>query len=292
MSARLAALLCGLLFAFPLLAQDEGEAANDAALREFIDSLQYREGSIAVGAAHARFELGSQFRYLEQGDARRVLEDLWGNPPDDSVLGLIQPADIGLDDERVWAVVVTYSDDGHVADEDAASIDYAELLQTMQEETAAENEARLEAGFSSIALAGWAESPRYDPASHKLYWAKELVFDGEQRALNYDVRVLGRHGYLSLNAVADIEQLPAVREGMSALLPLSEFDDGFRYADFDSSTDKLAAYGLAALVAGGVASKAGLFGKLFAALLAAKKIVLPLLVGLVALIASRFKKKA
>ena len=64
-----------------------------------------------------------------------------------------------------------------------------------------------------------------------------------------------------------------------------------RYADYNPSTDKMAAYGLAALVGGGLAAKAGLFGKLFAVLLAAKKIVIPLLIGAVALIARLFGRK-
>ena len=37
-----------------------------------------------------------------------------------------------------------------------------------------------------------------------------------------------------------------------------KFNDGKRYTDFDSSTDKVAAYGLAALVAGVAAKKLGL----------------------------------
>ena len=36
------------------------------------------------------------------------------------------------------------------------------------------------------------------------------------------------------------------------------FNDGKRYTDFDASTDKVAAYGLAALVAGVAAKKLGL----------------------------------
>jgi uncharacterized membrane-anchored protein len=80
--------------------------------------------------------------------------------------------------------------------------------------------------------------------------------------------MLGREGYLSLNAVADIADLERVNAGMRDVLAMAEFDAGQRYADFNESTDRTAAYGLAALVGGGLAAKSGLLAKL--ALLLAK----------------------
>ena len=74
--------------------------------------------------------------------------------------------------------------------------------------------------------------------------------------------------------------LAMVKDGMTRVLPMAEFNPGHRYADFKPGSDKLAAYGLAALVGGGIAAKAGLFAKLGVFLLAFKKIIL---VGVVAL---------
>ena len=265
----------------PVMAQDDGEAAGAKSAEEFVAGLKFREGDIAVPKAHARFQLKPEFRYLEQADARRVLENLWGNPPDESVLGLIVPRKPDLLADDSWAVVVTYSDEGYVSDEDAAKIDYDKMLTEMKQSTREENSARKEAGYGTVELTGWAETPRYDAASKKLYWAKELAFNGEaQHTLNYDIRVLGRHGYLSLNAVAGMNDLSAVRQGMQELLPMAEFDAGARYADFDESTDKVAAYGVAALIGGGLAAKAGLFAKLGLVLAKFWKL---LLIGVVAL---------
>lgn len=273
-------MLLGLL---AVAAGAHAQESNAERERQFVASLHWRDGEIAVPQAQARFRLGPDFRYLEQEDARRVLEDLWGNPPDESVLGLVVPRGRGVLDDSGWAVVVTYSDDGYVSDEDAGSIDYAELLQDMKAETADENPARKEAGYGTVDLIGWAEPPRYDAASKKLYWARELRFEGnEGTTLNYDIRVLGRRGYVSLNAVARMKELTEVREGMQRLLPMVEFDSGSRYADFDDSTDQVAAYGLAALIGGGVAAKAGLFGKLGALLLGMKKLLIPLVLLLAA----------
>ncbi|KQZ66246.1 hypothetical protein ASD53_17675 [Lysobacter sp. Root559] len=261
-------------------AQEMTEAEQKQAeqrAQQLVQSLQYSEGKVAVAQAKAHLNLGKEFRYLGAADARKVLEQLWGNPPDADVLGMVVPRGGDLLDDKGWAVVVTYADEGYVSDEDAAKIDYSEMLQEMKDGTKESNAERREAGYGGIDLIGWAEPPRYDAAAKKLYWAKELAFEGsENHTLNYDIRVLGRRGYLSLNAVAGMGEIGQVRAGMQQLLPAVEFDQGARYADYDSSSDKTAAYGLAALVGGGIAAKAGLFGKIGVLLLGLKKLLIPL----------------
>ena len=270
-----------LAFAPAVLADDKSQK-----IQQFLDSLHYRTGDVDVKGGHATLKLTPEFRYLDARDAQRVLE-AWGNPPDKSVLGMIAPADVSAVDRDGWAVIVTYSDDGHVSDEDAAKTDYASMLKDMQEQTRDSNEQRKKSGYETVDLIGWATPPHYDAASNKLYWAKELAFGGEpEHTLNYDIRVLGRGGYLSLNAVASMSQLPLIESKMQNVLAMTEFDAGQRYADFNASTDKLAAYGIGALVAGTIAAKAGLFAKLFAVILAAKKFIIA---GLIA-VAAAFKK--
>ncbi len=255
------ALLCVVCFAAS--AQDAAPEEQGMTAEQFEQSLQFRSGEIAIPEARAHFNLDGEFRYLDKADARRVLEDMWGNPPDDSVLGMIVPRSPGLSEPESWAVVVTWSDDGYVSDEDASKIDYDDLLKTMQAETRDSNPERVKAGYGSLDLVGWAVPPRYEAGSKKLYWARELAFnDQPDHTLNYDIRVLGRHGYLSLNAVSGMSELATVREGMDKLLPMAEFDQGARYADHNPSTDKVAAYGVATLIGGGLAAKAGLFAKL------------------------------
>ena len=280
-----------LCFTAALLVTTAASAQDDAAAK-IIGKLDFRGGDIALPAAGATLHLASSFKYLGPDDAERVLTELWGNPPGSDALGMLVPSDIPLSADDSWAVVITYSDDGYVKDDEAASIDYDDLLAQMQEETRDSNAARERAGYGSIELVGWAEPPHYDQASNKLYWAKRLKFDGaEADTLNYDIRVLGRKGYLSLNAVAGMGQLAQVQDGMRQAITMAEFDTGQRYADFNESTDKLAGYGLAALIGGAVAAKAGLFAKLGALLLAGKKFVILGLAGLAALAKKLFGRK-
>src|SRR4029453_13707793 len=92
-----------------------------------------------------------------------------------------------------WGVVITYDEDGFVEDDDAAEINYTELLADMQKDTRSESEAREKGGCKSIELVGWAAPPHYDDATHKLYWAQELSFGSSpEHTLNYNIRVLGR----------------------------------------------------------------------------------------------------
>jgi uncharacterized membrane-anchored protein len=248
--------------------------------------LQYQTGRVTVRNGLATLELPADFRYLDARQAAMVLQ-AWGNPPGSRTLGMLLPSGHSVFAREAWAVVITYDEDGYVKDDDAAKIDYGDLLKKMQQGIRDENDERKRAGYPTVELVGWAEPPRYDSASHKLYWAKNLRFgDDTAHMLNYNIRVLGRRGVLVLNAVAEMDQLEQIKGAMSQVMGFVEFTDGHRYADFVPGTDKVAKYGIAALIAGGVAAKAGLFKVLLAALIGLKK----LLVVALAAMAAFFRK--
>jgi uncharacterized membrane-anchored protein len=252
----------------------DAEQADESIIR----SLHPQSGVIPIEKASATLRLSPGYLFLSAQDAQRVLSELWSNPPDEDVLGMIVPgSDVHvLLDNAAWAVVVTYVDDGYVSDADAAKTDYDAMLKSMQENTRDSNAQRVKRGYPAVELVGWAEPPHYDDTTHKIYWARNLMFKdthGETHTLNYDVRVLGRRGYLALNAVASLSDLDKVRADMPRVLAMADFDQGERYADYNANTDKLAAYGIAALVAGGLAAKAGLFAKIGVLLLAMKNFI-------------------
>jgi uncharacterized membrane-anchored protein len=257
------------------------EASEEAEKRAFVASLGFRSGKIPV-ADVAELNVPESFRYIGPEDAGKVLR-AWGNLGGSDTLGMLFPKDLGPFDDNSWAVVITYVSDGHVSDEDAEETDYDELLKEMREGTEEDNAERRKLELATAELIGWAEPPHYDKATHKLYWAKELSFsDSKTHTLNYSIRALGRVGVLELNAVASTAQLRQVKAGMSDVLNFVEFTNGNRYTDYKEG-DKTAAYGIAALVAGGVAAKTGLLKGIFLALLAGKKFVI---IGAIALFAA------
>lgn len=294
---RLLPLMFALFLPLSVLAQEAappaGATTEGDSVQTFVDSLRFQDGQVALSAARATLHLPQSLRYLDAADAERVLTDLWGNPPGSDAIGMLVPADISLaDGDRSWAIVLQYEEEGYVSDEDAQEIDYTEMMQEMQASAADNNEARKAQGYGGVEIVGWAEPPRYDAGTHKLHWAKELAFEGQgEHTLNYDVRVLGRHGVLVMQAVAGIGQLGQIKPGMSEALAAVDFNEGARYADFNPATDKAAEYGLAALVAGGIAAKTGLWAKLLALLVAGKKLVIAAVVLLFAGIGKLFGKK-
>ena len=291
-----AAVVCGLGVVGQYVLAEEPAAAAPAAAEPASQQLKYQTGDIPLPNKIATLHLGSEQRYLDPAEAAKLLV-AWGNPPDavQDTQGIIVPAGVDPFAENSWAVVLRYENDGHVDDSDAREIDYTKLLADMKEGTADENEARKKQGFESIEIVGWATPPRYDAAGHKLYWAKDIKFGGgDSHTLNYDVRVLGREGVLSMNAVGSLTQLSMIEREMQSLMQVAAFNPGKRYEEFNKGTDKLAAYGLAALVAGGIAAKTGFFGKIALLLLGLKKILIPVFLALAAFFGKYFKgrKKA
>lgn len=265
-----AAWLLGAAFVMPAWTQDSPEAADETLPAiEF----QYESGDVVLPNKVATLRLGEQYRYLNPAETEKLLV-AWGNPGGSDTQGAIVPIDVDPMAENGWAVILSYEEEGHIDDSDAQDIDYADLLADMKKDTSSANEERRKAEYPAVNLIGWAKAPHYDATSHKLYWAKELDFEGTPvRILNYDVRLLGRVGVLSMNAVAGMPQLAQIDADMEPLIKTAEFNEGFRYTDFDESTDKVAAYGLGALVAGTAAAKLGLFAKIGAFLLAFKKFI-------------------
>ncbi len=90
---------------------------------------------------------------------------------------------------------------------------------------------------------------------------------------------LGRRGYLTMNVIGGMKDLPEVNGDLDQFLGSLAYTEGNRYADFDSNTDEMAAYGVAALFGAKVLAKTGLLATIGIFLLKAWKLVL---VGVVA----------
>jgi len=255
-----------------------------------VSSLKWQSGTITLKDGMAKINLTDDFRFLDGADARKVLHDVWGNPDNPKILGMIFPKDSGPLTHNGWAVTVKYDDGGYVKDDDAGKINYDDLLKKMQQQARDASPLREKEGYPSVELVGWAAPPSYDKATHKLYWAKDLKFGNDPHdTLNYDIRILGRRGVLVLTALGGIDELQEIRDKTPGILAMVDFQPGNTYAEFDPKIDKVAEYGITGLIAGGAiaaAAKLGLFAGLFkwiiAAALALKKALILLVVAIVA----------
>ena len=232
-----------------------GHQKTEEQLTAIADGLQPKHGKITLENGVATLDVPEGFDFLDAGDARKVIVDLFGNPPNvaDGVLGMIKPAGQRMDEAKSWGATVAYLDEGYVKDDDAEKINYDDLLKQMQKGMEDHNAERTKDGYAALHLVGWAQPPHYDKASKKLYWAKELASDGNpNHSLNYEIRILGRRGILVVEPIARMQELDEVTTAAPQILNMIEFNQGNRYAEFNPKTDKVAPYALAGLIGGGL----------------------------------------
>lgn len=241
------------------------DAQQQARAQVWADARQAaQEGPQAVALAQqAAIQLPSGYRFIPQPHATRLLNAM-GNPGHDERLqGLIFPqGDAG------WFMTVRYEAAGYIKDDDAKDWKADELLQSYREGTEEANKEREKLGVPALEILGWAEVPKYDSATHRLAWAMSSREKGstaqDEQGVNYNTYVLGREGFFSMNLVTELKALPDHKPQATALLNALNFDAGKTYADFNSSTDRVAEYGLAALVLGVGAKKLGLLAVILA----------------------------
>jgi uncharacterized membrane-anchored protein len=223
-------------------------------------SMNYQTGKIILTAGNAVLNVPKGFKFIDAKKAQYVLSDLWGNPKDSTILGALVPENTGVTYSDCYLFTITYDGMGYVKDDDAKDTNYDDLLKDMKQETLDANPERIKQGYPAIELIGWASKPYYDDKKKVLHWAKELKFGKDSiHTLNYDLRVLGRKGVFILSAVAVMDQLPEVKANMDNVISSITFDKGNQYADFDSSTDEIAAWTIGGLVAGKILAKVGFF---------------------------------
>jgi uncharacterized membrane-anchored protein len=241
-------------------------------------------------ASKALLKLPDGHAFVPQPQAGRLLNAM-GNPGQDSrLVGLIFPkGDAG------WFMTVRYEDSGHIKDDDAKDWNADELLKSYREGTEASNEERVKMGVAAMEIIGWAEKPAYDAASHRLVWAMSSRDKGapanDEQGVNYNTYVLGREGYFMLNLVTGLKELPAHKPAAHTMLSALTFNEGQRYADYNSSTDRTAEYGLAALVVGVAAKKLGLLAAAGLFLAKFAKVILLGLAGVGVVASKLFKRK-
>jgi len=168
-----------------------------------------------------------------------------------------------------WFAIFSFSPEGYVKDDE--KIDGDVLLKGLKENNAKGLEERKKQGLPLLYLDGWYTPPHYDMENKRLEWATKIHDEGNNIMVNYSTRVLGRNGYMNVLLVSEPSTLERDIKSFKTALRKFDFNDGERYAEWREG-DKVAAYGLGALVVGGaaaaIASKGG-FKFLWAIALAA-----------------------
>ena len=254
------ALVLSLLPFEPAAAQsaDEDESAS------YFDSIEWIAGpDVGRLGNEAEVQIPESCQFTESEGARLFMLATQ-NPPSGNERGILlcqNPEDA----EDHYFVVFSYDASGYVRDDEGKKLDAAKILATIKRGTEAGNKERRRMGWSALNVGGWVREPFYDPATNNLTWSLRLLDDNQESSVNHSVRLLGRGGVMHVDLVTGDEQLAAAVPAFESMLAGFSYVSGQRYAEWRDG-DKMAGYGLTALVAGGAgaaAVKLGLFGKLW-----------------------------
>jgi uncharacterized membrane-anchored protein len=221
----------------------------------------------------AALRLSEAYLFVSAAEGIAVMRAL-GNRTDERFVGLVLPKAQG----QYWFVRVDYNDSGHVDDEEAKSWDADELLQSIKDGTEIANEEWAKQGVPPLDVIGWAEKPFYDETTHRLVWSMLARTRGappeEGATINYNTYALGREGYFELNLITDEQAIATDKQHAGKLISALEYKPGQAYGDYNRGTDRVAEYGLAALVGGIAAKKLGLFAIIVAFFAKFAKVIL------------------
>lgn len=215
------------------------------------------------------------------GKTTRAMMRAAGEPSSGNEVGFLRPTNGG------WAVYFEYDDVGYVKDDEKDKLDAAKLLKAIKAGNDEANKERERNGNAPLIIVGWEQEPKYDEQTHNLTWSIRATSEGEP-VLNYNTRLLGRKGVMEVVLVCDPTNLTAILPTFQGLLADYKFNTGESYAEFKPG-DKIAKYGLGALVLGGAAVGAAKLGLLGPVILFFKKAWKLLIIAVVAVLGV-FKK--
>jgi uncharacterized membrane-anchored protein len=200
-------------------------------------------------STEATVTLVGDLRYLDTDASSRFLV-MNGNPPQ-AGLYTVAPR------IPVWFAILSYDPSGYLRDDE--TIDPDALLQTLKKNNVVDNEERARLNLQSLTLEGWSVPPHYDAITKRLEWGTKFRSPDGNYTVNYSTRLLGRNGVIHATLVTAPETLDNDVKAFKAALTHIEFNRGSRYAEFRQG-DKVAEYGLAALIVGGAAAAAAKSG--------------------------------
>jgi len=219
-----------------------------------------RPGSTGHIEDKAKFLANENYTFLNAPDTEKYLA-LNGNPSMGEAYTIASR-------HGTWWGILQFLPEGYVKDEE--KIDAAALLKTMKENSAQDNVERSRLGYPTLTLEGWQFPPRYDAVTNRLEWGTRYRSGNGQLVVNVTTKILGRSGHTSAILVTSPETVDSDLPDFKVAIKNFEYVSGEKYSEWKEG-DKVAAYGLGALVLGGAAAAAtskGGFKVIVAAVLA------------------------
>lgn len=220
--------------------------AGDEGKQSPLEKVKWQEGpSTADLEKIAQVRIPPGFFFAGSGDIKTILEASENFPSGEEVGFIIEPSS-GL------SLIFRFDESGYVKDDEKGSLDADAMLKSIKSGNERANEERRKRGWEEMHIIGWEVRPYYNENTHNLEWAiRGRSNEGE--VINFHTRLLGRNGFMKVTLVTLPEMFQESLKTFRNIISDFSYNPGHRYAEYRQG-DKIAKYGLTALVVGGASA--------------------------------------
>ncbi len=243
-----------LLFSTKSIAEiDRTFPLSDDEYFQKINTLNWQYSSPIVLDSHdATIIHNEEFEYLN--DANEVNQyQFWHTGQEDTFRDFLAFYYYDSEDyfKSINLVLNKFNNDGYVKLDDWKDLNPDDLIRQKKENAKINNEKRKEIGFDLVENVEWIEYPSLDKNSNSVSYSFKVTWSDGSENMNKFLIILGRNGYSEFEIVSTYgfeEEFKAARNLSYFLQNNFSYNPQFEYKDYKPG-DKVAAYGIAALVA-------------------------------------------
>jgi len=258
LNTKLRAIIFALVFPFSVFAAVDKKPISDEEIWDRVLEFEWKssdqEPIVNIFSSNASMDF-KDFYYVEILRNYSQVQQLmyWSN-------GIEYPStthyfDIYLDNERSYTVnVEEFVDDGFIKGDDWSNVDTNDFLKEMIENSKENNKERIKNGYKTVSNISWHIKPNFNKDLGYVFYSLLVEFDDGTETYNSTAMILGREGYTDITFLFRENIAHLMSSEIDKVVKNFIYNTGAQYSDYKSG-DKVAAYGVGALVAGSLGIK-------------------------------------
>lgn len=225
-------------------------------LFEQVTALDWKtEGEWPLSSSKSMLKVPEGYIFVLGEDAKKYTT-INNEPFDDNLEAYV------VDNSFTHSILLEFANAGFVTLDDWKHLDSEALLKAIRENTENANIERKKLGQVEIHVLGWVQKPTLDPVTKIVYWAIEADVGEPETSINAVALRLGREGFERVVWITNPSSFTTSGGSLETILQAHSFEKGFRYEDHQKG-DRLAEFGIAALVTSSLGIKMLKAGSLF-----------------------------
>ncbi len=230
-------------------------------LKTAIESqISYITAGNTVKIANGKIELKvpDGYVFVPKGQALfifEIMQHVKNNEEDNNTLEGLLSFNGKVFDQDSGLVYLNYSDDGHVSDNDASSIDGDKMISEFDSQNTEENKNKGD-GEVKYENTVWLTKPHYDSSDKTFEYSNyfDVVRDGKvlHSVVNSYIMMFGRTGALNIGIATKKQNMEFVSNVASVMKNSIIYTEGNRYSDYNSITDKKSDSTIGKIAAGAI----------------------------------------